>query len=152
MDDLGSFGTWLRHRRRELDLTQAELAQRVGCSEAAIRKIEADERKPSQQLTELLAKELGIAEAEKKTFIQFARRILPQAGSLSVITPAPKISDSFQSSASPNNLPAFLTSLIDRTQDISTVLELIANDATRWVTLIGPPGIGKTRLSIHCGK
>jgi predicted ATPase/transcriptional regulator with XRE-family HTH domain len=152
MADLGSFGIWLRRRRRELDLTQAELAQRVGCSEAAIRKIEADERKPSEQLTELLATELGIADVEKKTFIQFARRILPQAGALSAITPTPKLSDSFQSSASSNNLPAFLTSLIDRTRDISTVLELITNDATRWVTLIGPPGIGKTRLGIHCGE
>ncbi|UCG25637.1 MAG: helix-turn-helix transcriptional regulator, partial [Chloroflexota bacterium] len=39
---------------------QAELAQRAGCSAAMIRKIEADERKPSLQLAELLAQQLQI--------------------------------------------------------------------------------------------
>ena len=39
-----TFGAWVRTRRKQLDLTQAELGKRAGCSEAAIRKIEADER------------------------------------------------------------------------------------------------------------
>jgi hypothetical protein len=33
------FGEWLKRRRKGLDLTQAELAQRVGCSLPALRKI-----------------------------------------------------------------------------------------------------------------
>ena len=152
MDEIGSFGTWLKRRRRELDLTQAELAQRVGCSEAAIRKIEADERKPSRQLAGLLAKELHISEAEEKTFVQFARNIISESGSLSAIATTAKVSNSFHSATPSNNLPAFLTSLVDRTRDIAAVLELITNNDARWVTLIGPPGIGKTRLSIHCGE
>ena len=36
-----SFGYWLRRRRKALDLTQGALAQRVSCSPAAIKKIEA---------------------------------------------------------------------------------------------------------------
>ena len=32
MDPITSFGTWLTHRRHALDLTRAELAQRVGCA------------------------------------------------------------------------------------------------------------------------
>jgi len=42
-----SFGAWVRALRRQLDLTQAELGKRASCSEATIRKIEADERKSS---------------------------------------------------------------------------------------------------------
>jgi hypothetical protein len=38
------FGDWLKARRRALDLTQEELAQR-GCSIFALRKIEAGERR-----------------------------------------------------------------------------------------------------------
>lgn len=38
-----TFGEWLRRRRRELDLTQQELAQRVGCTVSTLRKIEAGE-------------------------------------------------------------------------------------------------------------
>jgi predicted transcriptional regulator len=32
MERHDSFGEWLRQRRRALDLTRAELAERVGCS------------------------------------------------------------------------------------------------------------------------
>jgi transcriptional regulator with XRE-family HTH domain len=42
-----SFGDWIRRRRKTLDLTRKELAQRANCSLSAISKIEADERKPS---------------------------------------------------------------------------------------------------------
>ena len=111
MIEFGSFGTWLKHRRRELDLTQAELARRVGCSKAAIRKIEADERKPSQQLAGLLARELHISEDEKKDFIQFARHILPEAGSFSSFITKSEIPSDFIRKHLRNNLPAFLTHL-----------------------------------------
>ena len=45
-----SFGYWLRRRRKALDLTQEALARAVSCSRFAIRKIEADERRPSRRL------------------------------------------------------------------------------------------------------
>jgi predicted ATPase/transcriptional regulator with XRE-family HTH domain len=152
MMEFGSFGTWLKHRRRELDLTQAELSRRVGCSTAAIRKIEADERKPSQQLAALLARELHISEAEKNDFILFARHILREAGSSSSFIAKSEMAVGYSPETFSNNLPTFLTHLIDRAQDIAAVYGLITGDEARWVTLIGPPGIGKTRLSIHCGE
>ena len=54
------FGECLRHRRRELDLTQDALARQVGCARVTIRKLEADEMRPSKQLAELLAEQLGV--------------------------------------------------------------------------------------------
>src|SRR5664280_3637158 len=133
MNEFGSFGTWLKHRRRELDLTQAELARRAGCSKAAVRKIEAGERKPSLQLAGLLARELHISEDEKEAFIQYARNILPEAGSSLSFTAGSKMPMVLPPEASTNNLPAFLTFLIDRTQDIAEVNELITGDEARWV-------------------
>jgi transcriptional regulator with XRE-family HTH domain len=38
-----SFGNYIRQRRRELDLTQEELARRVGCAAITRRKIESDD-------------------------------------------------------------------------------------------------------------
>ncbi len=73
MDDQPSFGRWLRHRRRLLDLTQEELAQRVGCSVVTIRKIETDERRPSKQIAERLSDVLAIPLAEHAAFIRLAR-------------------------------------------------------------------------------
>src|SRR4029450_6110166 len=72
MDRTHSFGYWLRRRRKALDLTQAELAQRVSCSLDLIQKIEADARRPSRQLAEKLADRLGLDAAERLAFVQSA--------------------------------------------------------------------------------
>jgi class 3 adenylate cyclase len=73
MTETHSFGYWLRRRRKALDLTQAELAVRVGCAEVTIRRIEADERRPSRQIAQLLADQLGVPPEEQAAFIQAAR-------------------------------------------------------------------------------
>jgi len=50
-----SFGYWLRRKRKALDLTREGLAERVGCSVSTIRKLEEEERRPSDQMAERLA-------------------------------------------------------------------------------------------------
>jgi predicted ATPase/transcriptional regulator with XRE-family HTH domain len=138
-----SFGVWLRSRRRQLDLTQAELGARAGCSAAAIRKFEADERKPSRQLAELLGRALEIPEAEMSAFLQVARGVLLDE------FPADQAKSNTEH---PNNLPVLLTSTIDRSKELTAVTSLITDPTVHLVTLFGPPGIGKTRLSILCGN
>jgi predicted ATPase/transcriptional regulator with XRE-family HTH domain len=73
METPASFGYWVRRRRKVLELTQAALAQRVGCAVVTIKKIEQDERRPSRHIAELLADQLAISEAERHTFIRMAR-------------------------------------------------------------------------------
>src|SRR5687768_16696236 len=73
MDEDVSFGRWLRRRRKALDLTQHELAQRVGCAEGTIRKLEADDLRPSKQIAERLAEQLGVPTTERAAFVSFAR-------------------------------------------------------------------------------
>lgn len=67
------FGRWVRRRRRALDLTQKELARRVGCSAVMIRKLERDERRPSKGMAKALAAVLGVPPDEHTAFIRFAR-------------------------------------------------------------------------------
>ena len=52
MEITSSFGNWIRRQRKALDLTQQALAEQVGCSVAAIKKIESDERRLSRQIGE----------------------------------------------------------------------------------------------------
>jgi len=73
MDLPTSFGYWVRRRHKALDLTQGELARLVGCAEVTIQKIEADERRPSSQIAELLAEHLRIAAGERADFLASAR-------------------------------------------------------------------------------
>src|SRR5262245_31373960 len=73
MDDSASFGAWIQRRRKALDLTQDELAQRVGCSAETIRKIEADARRPSKQIAARLAEQLRLAVDERVAFMHVAR-------------------------------------------------------------------------------
>lgn len=71
--DVFSFGTWIRRRRKALDLTQAALANRVGCAEVTIRKLEADAFRPSREIAEALADYLHIPSDERTQFLQAAR-------------------------------------------------------------------------------
>lgn len=51
-----------------------------------------------------------------------------------------------------NNLPVMLTSLLGREQDLAMLARLIAQRDIRLLTLLGPGGIGKTRLLLEIGK
>lgn len=68
-----AFGEWLRARRRAFDLTQSELAERVGCAEDTIGRIEAGTRRPSKQVAALLADALGVPLQSQGDFVRFAR-------------------------------------------------------------------------------
>jgi ribosome-binding protein aMBF1 (putative translation factor) len=53
-------GQAMRDARRRLSLTQLDLAERVGCTESLVTKIETGRATPEQSLKEAIARELGI--------------------------------------------------------------------------------------------
>ncbi len=53
-------GQAMREARRRLGLTQLDLAQRVGCTESLVTKIETGRARPEQSLKEAIARELNI--------------------------------------------------------------------------------------------
>ncbi|MBC8077853.1 MAG: XRE family transcriptional regulator, partial [Chloroflexales bacterium] len=143
MDEHASFGAWVQRRRKALDLTQAELAERVGCALGTIRKIETDERRPSKQLAARLADQLQLAPAPKAVFLKAARAELA-ADQLESVQPSLKALD-----RPTTNLPAYATPFIGREREIAALRSLIHRDDVRLVTLSGPGGTGKTRLSLQ---
>jgi WD40 repeat protein/transcriptional regulator with XRE-family HTH domain len=68
-----SFGQRVKILRRELGLTQDELARRVGCAPVTLRKIEYDDLRPSVQIAERLAMALNVPLEERAAFVRQAR-------------------------------------------------------------------------------
>jgi predicted ATPase/DNA-binding CsgD family transcriptional regulator/transcriptional regulator with XRE-family HTH domain/Tfp pilus assembly protein PilF len=142
----GSFGSWLRQRRKALDLTRKELAQQVGCSEVLICKLEADQRRPSKQIAEKFAACLGVLPEDQSAFVAWAR--------LSWEPPAPELPAQAAPAerATPqriNNLPAPATRLIGREPELAALKQHLLAEPVRLLTLVGPPGVGKTRLALQ---
>src|SRR5688572_13558745 len=73
MDETTSFGAWMRRRRKLLDLTQDELARRVGCTRSTIQKIEGDERRPSREIAARLADLLEVPPEQRAAVVKAAR-------------------------------------------------------------------------------
>lgn len=141
MPDSISFGAWLRQHRRSLDLTQKALADQVGCAEITVRRMEADEYRPSNELALVLLEKLGIPEAERPQWVRFARGLVEH--------PNHHLTSSALREQK-TNLPISLTSFIGREKEIEMVKQLIAPPGGgRLLTLTGAGGSGKTRLALE---
>ena len=154
-DDNPSFGYWLRRRRKALDLTQAGLAQLVGCAVATIKKLEADERRPSLPMAERLADCLAVPTAERTAFLRAARaevslhrQGLAPPGDVPLYAARDSAAVPAPDHPAATNLPAAANRLLGRDEEVAALGALLARTDVRLVTLTGPGGIGKTRLAI----
>jgi tetratricopeptide (TPR) repeat protein len=156
LDRTHSFGYWLRRRRKALDLTQDALARRVSCSGFSIRKIEADERRPSRRLAERLAASLAIPEEERRDFLDAARAVraanrlrldaTPVGNGESAAVPVSSIPSPLDAAAGAGGDAA---PFVGRSNEYGLLLGLIARltaGAGYTVLIEGEPGIGKSRL------
>ena len=148
MEDAITFGQWVKQRRNALSLTQVELGRLVSCSVAMIKKIEADQRRPSVRVTRLLVRFLKIVPKERSVFMRLARPELSLEQIDEIISPYIQfINGPIKRQAT--NLRTPLTPLIGREQEVDSICERLTNPNVRLVTLTGAGGIGKTRLSIQ---
>lgn len=146
MNDARTFGRWVKQRRAAIDLTQEALAEQVGCATQTIRKIESGERRPSRDMAERLAQVLEIDEVEQAAFLKAARAAVePQT----VAIERPPVVKAPTPSAPRPALPSYSTQLFGREHELAEVLHLLADGQCQLISLVGPGGIGKTRLAIE---
>jgi len=143
-----SFGEWLKRQRSGRGLTQAQLAHEIGCAVVTLRKIESEERRPSAQIVKRLAEIFEIPQNEQANFLKYARGDWTYApGEIVSESPWHRSTRSTRS-----NLPASVTELIGREQQLAELHDYLMRAEIRLVTLVGPPGMGKTRLSIEAAR
>ena len=146
-----SFGYWVRRRRLTLDLTQADLANRVGCATVTISKVERDERRPSRQMAELLAEYLSIPADERGRFLAVA--LGNQAVDHLPISDRPlAFQQADPDDPTNSSLPTPSTPFVGRDKELAHLIGRLEDRDCRLITLVGPGGFGKTRLAIQLGE
>ena len=129
------FGGLLRRHRREAGLSQEGLAELAGLSVDAIAALERGRRRaPRAHTLRLLADALRLDDPGRSQLTAAARRESESARPPMRQPPAP-----------PNQL-------IGRTTELTATKRLIGQRITRLLTLTGPGGVGKTRLTMAVGS
>jgi predicted ATPase/DNA-binding XRE family transcriptional regulator len=133
-----SFGAHLKTLREAAGFTQEELATIAGLSVHAVSALERGERRrPHVETVRALSAALDLTGPTRDALLTSAR------------TPAhtPAVEE-----LSRGSLPLPLTALLGRDRDVQTLRQWLADPAARLITLIGPGGVGKTRLALELAR
>jgi len=167
LDSFASFGALLKYLRLRVRLNQTELAIAVGYGTAQISRLEQNQRLPD--LTMLVALFVPALDLEDEP--ETVARLLELAaeargehllGRSVTITHTVRHEQvealdaqarPIAGSATPHqrsaNVPMPSTPLIGREQDVALICERLLRPDVRLLTLIGSPGVGKTRLGLE---
>lgn len=122
----------IRLRRRQR-LSQVELARRAGLSVRTIRNLEHGVTRPQLATIRALAAGLRLTDDEREHLENEARRFLPDG----------------RRSHDPGGLPAPASPLIGRREELTALVHLVRDAPERAVTVVGPGGVGKSRLALE---
>jgi tetratricopeptide (TPR) repeat protein/transcriptional regulator with XRE-family HTH domain len=141
------FGELVRGRRRQLGLSQEELADRTGIGVRSIGKIEAGRiRNPRPATVRRLAEAFGLTGADRDRFYTAAAAAVVAESPPAAPTPA---------RAAPAQLPADVAAFTGRTDYLDRLTAVLDGSANQPPTAVvisaiaGTAGIGKTALAVH---
>ena len=133
-----SFAARLKQLRETAGFTQEELATIAGLSVHAVSALERGERRrPHLETVRALSAALDLSGAARDALLSSAR--------------APAHEDPIDRLCA-RSLPLPVTALIGRDADVEALQQWLLDPAARLITLIGPGGVGKTRLVLEVAR
>jgi hypothetical protein len=151
-----SFGDLLRYLRKRAELSQRELALHVGYHYSYMSRIENNEYLPDPAV--LMSHFVPALHLEKEP--AWTRRLLelatvgekgsaPQTGIQPASAEPATDSATLDHTSLLSLFPVSLTPLLGRQNEVSALVQSLSQSDVRLITLIGPPGVGKTRLAVQ---
>ena len=138
-----TFGELLRYLRERAHLTQRDLAERVGYHYSYLSRFEKNERVPD----EIVLRARFLPALNLQTSSIWAERITELARGVQIAEAPVAVAGAF---APPSpRLPVPITPLLGRLRETEDLEQALRRPEVRLVTLVGPPGVGKTRLALH---
>ena len=147
-----AFGTFLRQLRRRAGLSQTDFAAQVHLSSAQISRLESGARLPDPDIVAtFFVPALHLDDAP-----HLARRLISLAvdargAHVPAATAAAVPSDLQTAHGAPNDderLPVHAGRLFGRAEIVDQACKRLMEADVRLLTLIGPPGVGKTQLAL----
>ena len=134
----GSFGAQLKALREAAGFTQEELATIAGLSVHAVSALERGERRrPHVETVRALSAALDLTGANRDAFLGSARASAHATAADELVGAS---------------LPSPLTPLLGRDTEMETLRQWLGDPVSRLITLIGPGGVGKTRLVLELAR
>ena len=150
-----SFGDLLTYLRKRAHLTQDELSRAVGYSRAHVTRLEKNQRLPD--LTTIAALFVPALDLQHETawttrLLQLAAQAHGQPASLTITRTVQRTivaEEIVETRALRPGLPAPMFPVLGRERELEQLTTLLADPATRLLSLLGPPGVGKTTLALQ---
>jgi predicted ATPase/transcriptional regulator with XRE-family HTH domain len=147
--ETSQLGHLIRRFRLAAELSQEELAERAGVSARAVSDMERGLRTaPRLETVRMLADGLALEGTERANLLAAARPELRDEDDATPTRPRTSSAQSTTLPLAPRPLPVPPDPLIGRDQDVEQIGTLLMSERVRLVTLTGPGGVGKTRLSL----
>ena len=158
-----TFGRWLKRLRAEQDLTQEMLSELAGCATPTLRSFEIGKRRPSRDMAERIADVLKVPADQRSEFLRLARLPVESQTDVAVVAasngavaaapnPVQPQAPKEEKRTSLIALPQTTNVLIGREAEGNALQQMLLEERSRLVTLIGVGGMGKTRLALQSAQ